>query len=184
MADAALVLSKIKIYTDHPIPGQPFADIFPIFRDPVATEAVVQHLADHIKALHDTSELSSLVCVESRGFFFGPIIASRLGLPCVPIRKQGKLPEEKIRASYDKEYGSDVLELKSDAFEGIDGKKKVLLIDDLLGKGGTILAAKGLVERMGMEVAECLFIFDIPQYYGEIQEKLGKLPRYAMIQLR
>ncbi len=104
-------------------------------------------------------------------------------MPCVPVRKKGKLPGEKISVSYDKEYGPDVMEMKSDAFEDIDGKKKVLLVDDLLGKGGTVLAAKELVEKMGMEVAECLFIIDIPAYYQELQAKLGDLPRYAMVQL-
>lgn len=160
-----------------------FADIFPIFRDPTASEAVVAHLVNHIKSTHDIDELSSVVCIESRGFFFGPIIASRLGLPCVPVRKKGKLPGETVSVSYDKEYGPDIMEIKSDAFEGIDGKKKVLLIDDLLGKGGTVLAAKELVEKVGMEVAECLFIIDIPAYYEELQQRLGGLPRYAMVQL-
>src|SRR6187402_1223607 len=146
------------------VQGNPFADIFPIFRDPVATEAVISHLVAHIKSLHNISELSSIGCIESRGFFFAPIIASRLGLPCVPIRKKGKLPGDCVSISYAKEYGPDIMEMKTDAFEGIDEKKKVLLMDDLLGKGGAILAAKQLVEKLGMEVAECLFIFDVPAY--------------------
>ncbi|KAJ5035641.1 uncharacterized protein L3040_008106 [Drepanopeziza brunnea f. sp. 'multigermtubi'] len=183
MADVALVLSKVKVYQNHPIPGQPFADIFPIFRDPAATEAVASHLVDHIRSTHDVSEIGSLVCIESRGFFIGLVVASRLGLPCVPVRKQGKLPGEKISMAYDREYGPDVMEIKTDAFEGIDGKKKVLLIDDLLAKGGTILAAKKLVEKLGMEVVECVFIFDIPAYYTVLQKKLGNLPWYAMVHL-
>lgn len=84
--------------------------------------------------------------------------------------------------SYDKEYGPDVLEIKKDAFDGVDGKK-VLLVDDLLGKGGTVLAAKELVERSGKEVEEALFIFDIPAYYEVLKEKLGGLKWYAMAQL-
>ncbi|KAH7409222.1 adenine phosphoribosyltransferase [Cadophora sp. MPI-SDFR-AT-0126] len=182
MADVALVLSKIKIYSDHPVPGQPFADIFPIFRDPAATEAVITHLVSHIKATHDLSTISSIVCIDSRGFFFAPILALRLNLPCVPVRKKGKLPGEVFTVSYDKEYGPDVLEIKKDAFEGVDGKK-VLLVDDLLGKGGTVLAAKELVEGMGKEVVEALFIFDIPAYYGPLKENMGGLKWYAMVQL-
>jgi adenine phosphoribosyltransferase len=161
-----------------------FADIFPIFRDPLATEALVSNLTSHISSTHDISKISSLVCLESRGFFFAPLIASRLGLPCVPVRKGGKLPGEKITVSYQKEYGPDNFEMKTDAFEGIVTEgKKVILVDDLLGHGGSIFAAKQLIEKLGMEVAECVFIFDIPDYYETNQQKLGDLPRYAMVHL-
>lgn len=86
--------------------------------------------------------------------------------------------------SYQKEYGPDNFEMKTDAFEGVVTEgKKVILVDDLLGHGGSILAAKQLVEKLGMEVAECVFIFDIPDYYKTNQEKLGDLPRYAMAHL-
>ena len=161
-----------------------FADIFPIFRDPEATEALVSHLASHISSTHDISKISSLVCLESRGFFFAPLIAARLGLPCIPVRKGGKLPGDKVTVSYQKEYGPDIFEMKTDAFEGVATEgKKVILVDDLLGHGGSILAAKQLVEKLTMEVAECVFIFDIPMYYETNQQKLGDLPRYAMAQL-
>ena len=164
--------------------GQLFADIFPIFRDPIATEALISNLVTHIISTHDLSKISSLVCLESRGFFFAPLIASRLNLPCVPVRKGGKLPGDKVTVSYQKEYGPDTFEMKTDAFEGIVTEgKKVILVDDLLGHGGSILAAKQLVEKLDMEVAECVFIFDIPDYYQTNQEKLGDLPRYAMIHL-
>ena len=110
-------------------------------------------------------------------------VASRLSLPCVPVRKKGKLPGDTISVTYQKEYGPDVFEMKEDAFDGIDQVKKVILIDDLLGKGGSILAAKELVEMLGMEVVECVFIFDIPAYYEGLREKLGGLRRWAMVQL-
>ena len=143
---------------------------------------MIAHLICHIKATHDLSTISSIVCIESRGFFFAPILASRLNLPCVPVRKKGKLPGDVLTVSYDKEYGPDVLEIKKDTFEGVDGKK-VLLVDDLLGKGGTVLAAKELVEGMGKEVVEALFIFDIPAYYPTLKEKMGDLKWYAMVEL-
>ena len=132
------------------------------------------------------SKISSIVCLESRGFFFAPIIASRLNLPCVPVRKKRKLLGETVFVSYMKGYGPDSFEMKTDAFEGIetDGKK-VILVDDLLGKGGSIIAAKQLVETLGMEVAELVFIFDIdiPGYDVAVKEQLGDTPRYAMVTL-
>jgi len=204
MADVDLILSKIKLYLHHPIPvslsnhkhscsvshtyaqGQLFADIFPIWRDPVASEAVISHLVTHIRTIHDLSQISSIVCLESRGFFFAPIIASRLNLPCIPVRKKGKLPGDKISITYQKDYWPDDFEMKTDAFEGIETKgKRVLLVDDLLGMGGSIVAAKTLVEKLGMEVAECVFIFDVdvPIYNEAVKKNLGDLPRYAMATL-
>ncbi|TVY42138.1 Adenine phosphoribosyltransferase [Lachnellula subtilissima] len=176
MADVDLILSKIKLYRNHPIPGQLFADIFPIFRDPVATEAVVSHLTTHILSTHSIPQVSAIVCLEARGFFFAPLIASRLGLPCIPVRKKGKLPGDVLSVTYEKEYGPDMFEMKSDAFEGVETHgKKVILVDDLLGKGGSILAAKDLVGKLGMDVAEAVFIFDVdvPGYAEAVREKVG-----------
>lgn len=170
----------------HPSQNQLFLDIFPIFRCPTATESIISHLTTHILTTYPLTSISSIICLEARGFFFAPLIASRLALPCIPIRKAGKLPLPVISLPYTKEYGSDSFEIKTDAFEGIstDGKK-VILVDDLLGKGGSIKAAKELAERMGMEVAEAVFIFDIDiGDYREVNERmLGGLKRYAMITL-
>ncbi|RDW87454.1 hypothetical protein BP5796_03148 [Coleophoma crateriformis] len=180
-----LVLSRTKMYTDHPIPGQLFLDIFPIWRDPAAAEAVTAHLASHIKSTHDLSKISALVCLEARGFFFAPQVAARLSLPVVPVRKNGKLPGECVSVTYQKEYGPDIFQMKTDSFEGIsgEGRKDVILVDDLLGHGGSIKAAKELVEMLGMNVVEALFIFDIPDYYERNQKNLGDLQRHAMVHL-
>jgi adenine phosphoribosyltransferase len=202
MTDKELVLSKVKLYIHHPVPvslfplasnppltkwkNQLFADIFPIFRDPVATEAVISHLESHIKSAHDLSKISSIVCLEARGFFFASILASRLGLPCVPVRKPGKLPGKVVSTAYQKEYGPDRFEMKIDAFEGIETEgKKLLLVDDLLGMGGSIMAAKELVMKLGMEVAEAVFIFDVdaPEYSAALEKNLKGLKRYAMVTL-
>ncbi|KAE9379299.1 adenine phosphoribosyltransferase [Stipitochalara longipes BDJ] len=186
MADKELVLSKVKLYIHHPVPNQLFADIFPIFRDPVATEAIISHLTSHIKSTHDLSKISSIVCLEARGFFFAPILASRLSLPCVPVRKPGKLPGEVTTTNYQKDYGPDSFELKTDAFEGIETEgKKVILVDDLLGMGGSIMAAKELVENLGMEVGEAVFIFDVdvPIYKEAVERNLKGLDMYTMVTL-
>jgi adenine phosphoribosyltransferase len=102
------------------------------------------------------------------------------------VRKTGKLPGSVISITYEKDYGSDIFEIKADAFEGIETSgKKVILVDDLLGKGGSIMAAKTLVEKLGMEVAESIFIFDvdIPDYIEAVKKNLGDTPRYAMVTL-
>jgi len=102
------------------------------------------------------------------------------------VRKKGKLPGDVVGVSYEKDYGHDEFEMKSDAFEGVEAKgKKVILVDDLLGKGGSILAAKKLVEKLGMEVAEAVFIFDVdvPGYAEIVREKVGGLKKYAMVTL-
>jgi adenine phosphoribosyltransferase len=129
-------------------------------------------------------QICSIVCLESRGFFFGPMVALRLGLPCVPVRKKGKLPGGTVSVSYQKEYGPDVFEMKTDAFEGIgDKNKKVILLDDLLGTGGSIAAAAKLVEKLGMEVLESVFIFDIPYFYEVNKKTMGDMKWYAMAHL-
>lgn len=132
------------------------------------------------------TKISAIVCLEARGFFFAPLIASRLSLPVVPVRKRGKLPGAVVSVSYDKDYGPDSFEMKDDAFEGIETEgKRVILVDDLLGMGGSILAAKGLVEKLGQTVAEMVFIFDvdIPVYAEAIKKNLGDAKRYSMVTL-
>jgi adenine phosphoribosyltransferase len=92
-----------------------------------------------------------------------------------------------VSASYQKDYGPDGFEMKTDAFEGIETEgKKVILVDDLLGMGGSIMAAKELVEKkLGMEVAEAVFIFDVdvPAYNEEVERNTKGLKRYAMVTL-
>lgn len=147
---------------------------------------MISHLVKHIQETHDLTKISAIVCLEARGFFFAPIIASRLSLPVVPIRKKGKLPGTVVSVSYDKDYGPDNFEMKDDAFEGIETEgKQVVLVDDLLGMGGSIMAAKGLVEKLGQSVAECVFIFDVdtPVYAEAIRKNLGDVKRYSMVTL-
>ncbi len=107
-------------------------------------------------------------------------------MPCIPVRKKGKLPGEKVSTTYEKDYGPDDFEMKTDAFEGIEtANKKVILVDDLLGKGGSIMAAKALVVKLGMDVAESVFIFDVdvPDYNEAVKRNLGDMSRYAMVTL-
>lgn len=112
------------------------------------------------------------------------MIALRLGLPCVPVRKSGKLFGKTISASYEKEYAPDLFNMQQGAFEGISGKSnKVILVDDLLATGGSIMAAAKLVEKLGMEMLESVFIFDIPDFYDLNKKNMGEMKWYAMAHL-
>ncbi|KAF7639462.1 Pribosyltran domain-containing protein [Meloidogyne graminicola] len=97
------------------------------------------------------------------GFLFGPIIALELEIPFVPIRKQGKLPGSVISASYQKEYGKDVFEVQEDAFYS---GKRVLIVDDLLATGGSLLAAEQLVKQSGASVYENFVIIELGDLNG------------------
>ena len=102
--------------------------------------------------------------IESRGFIIGSVLAHRLGVGFVPIRKPGKLPAETISEEYQLEYGKDKIEIHKDAISKGD---KVLLIDDLLATGGTALAACNLIKRLGGNIVECGFIINLPELGGK-----------------
>ncbi|KAH8883377.1 PRTase-like protein [Thozetella sp. PMI_491] len=184
-----LILSRMVMYRDHPKPGHRFADIFPIFRSPAATKVLLAGFVEHIKATHDLKAIHAIVCLEARGMFFAPLVASALNLPCIPVRKEGKLPGAVVSVSYEKDYGHDTLQMKDDSFEGVgegrqEGTKvRVLLIDDLVALGGSAQAGKRLVGMLGGEVAECLFIFDVPRFTELVKEKLGGTPSWSLISL-
>lgn len=146
--------ATVRDILDFPKPGIVFKDITPILQDPVLCREVVD---EFIRQL-DGVELDAVVGVESRGFFFGMMLASRLNLPFIPIRKPGKLPYTTLQQSYDLEYGSSTIEMHADAFPA---GTRVLLHDDLLATGGTIIASSKLIERMGGQVAAMAFVISL-----------------------
>jgi adenine phosphoribosyltransferase len=102
--------------------------------------------------------------IESRGFITGSVLAHRLGVGFVPIRKPGKLPGETLSEEYELEYGKDKIEVhKAD----IPAGSKVLLVDDLIATGGTALAACNLLKKLGADIVECSFIVDLPDIGGK-----------------
>ena len=139
---------------DFPKPGIVFKDITPILQDPALCNEVVEAFVKQLGG----AVLDVVVGVESRGFFFGMMLAHRLNLPFIPIRKPGKLPYTTIQQAYDLEYGSSTIEIHADAFPS---GTRVLLHDDLLATGGTIIAASKLIERMGGTVAAMAFVIDL-----------------------
>lgn len=132
----------IRNIEDFPKPGVIFRDITPLLLDPRATDEALDQLCDQAKGLG----ITKVAAIESRGFFFGSLIAHRLGVGYIPVRKKGKLPFTTLSVTYDLEYGTDTLEIHTDAIVPGD---RVLIHDDVLATGGTARAAVELVEKAG-----------------------------------
>lgn len=137
--------SLIKDIPDHPKPGVVFKDITPLLADAEGFAAVVHNLA----APYKDAGVTKVVGSEARGFMMGAPVARELGAGFVPARKPGKLPRETASEDYDLEYGTATLHVHLDAFGPGD---KVLLVDDLIATGGTMVAQVKLVEKLGAEL--------------------------------
>ncbi len=155
--------SYIRDIADFPSTGIVFKDITPLLKDPMAME----HATESLLSLIGNQHIDKVVGMESRGFFFAPILASRLNAGFVPVRKPGKLPAEKISLTYALEYGTDTLQMHRDSVQKGD---RVLIHDDVLATGGTAKAACELVERLGGEIVQCHFLIELGFLKGK--EKL------------
>lgn len=144
----------IRDIQDFPKPGIVFKDVTPIFQDPELCTEVVDAF---IEKLRDT-RVDVVAGVESRGFLFGFMLANRLGVPFVPVRKPGKLPFSIVQKSYDLEYGSATIEMHTDAFSP---GCHVLIHDDLLATGGTADAAAHLVKELKGVLAGFAFVINL-----------------------
>lgn len=150
----ARIKSLIRDIPDFPRPGILFRDITPILLD---TELCSDIVNEFLRRLPKTS-LDAICAIESRGFFFGTLMASRLRLPFIPIRKKGKLPGDTISYTYDLEYGTSTIEIHDGV---IKPGNKILLHDDLLATGGTITAAMELINSQKAEVAAVTFLVSL-----------------------
>jgi adenine phosphoribosyltransferase len=147
---------------DYPKPGILFYDITTLLQDPHALRMTV----DRFVWLFSGKRVDKVVGMESRGFIFGPIVAYSLNAGFVPVRKPGKLPSASVSESYDLEYGSDSLEMHSDAVrEG----ENVLIVDDLIATGGTAAATTKLVEGLGGRVVGLAFLIELTFLEGRKQ---------------
>jgi adenine phosphoribosyltransferase len=149
----------IRDVPDFPIEGILFKDITPLLQDAAAFEASIAALA----APYADAKLDRIVAIESRGFIFGAPLAMRLGAGFVPVRKPGKLPAEVVRVEYSLEYGSNTLEMHTDAIKRGD---RVLIVDDLLATGGSAQAAIQLVEQLGGTVIGAAFVIELAFLHG------------------
>jgi len=141
----------IRDVPDFPKPGIMFKDITPLLGDAAALHDATQAMADGFRG----DRIDRVVAIESRGFILGAYVARELGIGFVPVRKPNKLPAKKTSVEYELEYGTDRLEVHTDAV--VKGAR-VLIVDDVLATGGTARAACELMERVGAEVVGLSFL--------------------------
>jgi adenine phosphoribosyltransferase len=161
------IKSRIRTVPHYPKQGIMFRDITTLLKDPVGLRVTIDELVRRYKDM----KIDKIAGIESRGFILGAPLAFALRKGFVPIRKKGKLPAETIGHDYELEYGTDRIEIHTDA---IGEGEKVLLFDDLIATGGTAEAACKLIEKIGGHIVECCFVIDLPDIGGRARlEKHG-----------
>lgn len=155
----SLVKSKIRTIPDYPKPGILFRDITSLLLDPEGLAIVVGTFVDRYQG----KGITKVAGIEARGFITGAAVAFQLGVGFIPIRKKGKLPSETIREEYALEYGTDSIEIHKDSVTTADN---ILVMDDLVATGGTLLAAIKLIKRLGGNVHEAGVVIDLPDLGG------------------
>ena len=168
----------IRTVANWPAPGVQFRDITPLLQDPrvfrVLIDAFVQRYMD------PAMRPDVVAGLDARGFILGSVVAYELGLGFVPIRKKGKLPFTTVEETYELEYGSATVELHTDAVKAGD---RVVLIDDLIATGGTMMAGKKLLEKLGAIVMEGAAIVDLPELGGSHRLKNAGLKLFTLVEL-
>lgn len=162
----------IRDIQDFPKTGIIFKDITPLLLNNEATNACLDLLISSLEG----KKIDKVVGVESRGFFFGILLAQKLGVGFIPVRKPKKLPYETISASYELEYGFDTLEMHTDA---IEKGENILIHDDVLATGGTAKAVCDLVEQLGGNIIQCNFLMEIDFLKG--RKKISEYEIFAAL---
>lgn len=170
------VKELIRDVNDFPRKGIVFKDITPLLANPVINNEILKAFVDHAKLVRP----DVIVGIDSRGFLYGNIVAALIGVPFVPVRKEGKLPYDKLSLKYELEYGTATVEIHKDA---ILPKQRVLIHDDLLATGGTAIAASELVKMLGGDVIGYSFVVNLSFLPGakslkDISENLFSIVTY------
>lgn len=170
-----VVKNAIRTVPDWPEQGVMFRDITTALQD----RTVFRKLIDAFIHRYHHLSIDAVAGVDARGFIIGSVLAYELNASFVPIRKKGKLPFDTVSESYELEYGKAEVEIHKDAFQSGD---KVILVDDLIATGGTLLAASSLIERLGAEIIEAAAIIDLPDLGGSQKLKKKGLAVYSVCQ--
>lgn len=166
----------IRTVPDWPAPGVQFRDITPLLQNPKVFRVMIDAFVH--RYMDDGMRPDVVAGLDARGFILGAVLAYELNVGFVPIRKKGKLPFTTVEETYELEYGSATVELHSDAVRPGD---KVLLVDDLIATGGTMLAGMKLLQRLGAQVIEGAAIVDLPELGGSRRLRDAGLPLFTLV---
>lgn len=169
------IKNTVRDIPNFPKEGVVFRDITPVLKDPELCEEIVEEMMINLKEI----DFDVIAGVESRGLLFGFLLAVKMKKPFVMIRKEGKLPFDKVSQNYDLEYGNTSIEVHKDAVREGD---KVLIHDDLLATGGTVEATKKLIERLGAKVTAFSFLVELDYLGG--RDRLENTSTQVFSQLR
>jgi adenine phosphoribosyltransferase len=172
---AIYVRNTIRSVPDWPKPGIMFRDITPVLQDPRSFRVLV----DLFVYRYMRQRLDLVAGIDARGFILGSVLAYELNLGFVPVRKKGKLPYRTLAEEYSLEYGNAAVEMHTDS---VRPGQRVLLIDDLVATGGTMMAASKLLQRLGANVVEAAAIIDLPDLGGSRAIKMTGTPLYTVCQ--
>ena len=168
--------AHIRTVPDWPAPGVQFRDITPLLQDPAVFRVLIDAF---VQRYRDAAMRPDVVAgLDARGFILGSVVAYQLGVGFVPIRKKGKLPFTTVEETYELEYGSATVELHTDAVKAGD---RVLLMDDLIATGGTMMAGKKLLEKLGAHVIEGAAIVDLPELGGSAKLRATGMPLFTLL---
>ena len=171
---ADYIRAHIRTVPDWPAPGVQFRDITPLLQNP----KVFRVLVDEFVHRYFDVKPDAIAGLDARGFILGAVVAYELNVGFVPIRKKGKLPFTTVQESYELEYGSGAVEMHTDAVGPGD---RVVLIDDLIATGGTMLAGLRLLQRLGAQVIEGAAIVDLPELKGSQRLRAAGLPLFTLV---
>ncbi|MDE2048986.1 MAG: adenine phosphoribosyltransferase [Betaproteobacteria bacterium] len=168
------IRDRIRTVPDWPMPGVQFRDITPLLQDPRTFRVLIDLFVHRYMATRP----DVVAGIDARGFIIGSVLAYELNIGFVPIRKKGKLPFRTVSEEYELEYGSATVEMHADA---VQPGGRVLLIDDLIATGGTMMAGKKLVEKLGGVVIEGAAIVDLPELGGSRLLRNAGLPLHTLV---
>ncbi|MEY2688030.1 MAG: hypothetical protein RL375_2228 [Pseudomonadota bacterium] len=171
---SAYIRDHIRTVPDWPAPGVQFRDITPLLQNP----RVFRVLIDQFVHRYFDVRPDVIAGLDARGFILGSVVAYELNVGFVPIRKKGKLPFTTVEETYELEYGSATVELHTDAVKAGD---RVVLVDDLIATGGTMMAGKRLLEKLGATVLEGAAIVDLPELGGSARLRDSGLPLFTLV---
>ena len=173
LPDTGYLKARIRTVPDWPQAGVQFRDITPVLQDPRAFRVLV----DAFVLRYMEERIDVVAGIDARGFILGAVVAHQLNKGFVPVRKKGKLPFTTVCEEYELEYGNATVEMHVDAIKPGD---RVLLIDDLIATGGTMMAGARLIQRLGGQIVEAAAIVDLPELGGSVLLKEAGLPVFTV----